>query len=239
MGLSFAQDICYQSFPEPSYLINFEGRFVNSENSRSLIDVSWKHHENAPDSFQVYLSSTRSYLFITTNDYRVLWIQPENVKRQMATHHLKEKIGKTPIHWDDLDLLANGSFFCQDSNTKAKFIFATAYSQTWYSLVFDTLPSPSKIKMRGARGLSREITIHSWKNLNGISLPTILKFKGPDYSGSLWIRSTHSLNNSELTDPLLKNVHEKKGKLNTILFPRTERKRKMPLILQMDKELLQ
>ena len=238
-GQPFAQDICYQSLIEKSFLVNFEGRFINSVNSRSHIDVSWRHHENAPDSFQVYLSNKRSFLYVTTKDYQVLWIQPENVKRQMATHHLKEKIGHTPIHWDDLELLANGAFFCQDSSAKARSILATAYSQTWYSIIYDSIPSPNQIKMRGARGLSREVTILSWKNFNGILLPAILEFKGTDNSGSLWIRSAYPIKYEASIDPLLKKVQEKKEQRNLLLLPRAERKRKMPLILQMDKELLQ
>jgi hypothetical protein len=239
MGQIFAQDICYQSLVEKSFLINFEGRFINSEKSRSHIDVSWRHHEQAPDSFYVYLSGKRSFLFISTNDYRVLWIQPENVKRQMATHHLKEKIGNTPIHWDDLDLLANGSFFCQDSSAKANFILATAYSQTWYSLVLNSETSPTKIRMRGNRGLSRDVTIHSWKNFNDALLPAILDINSPESTGSLWIRSAYPIESKIPMDPLLKNVQSKNGRINSLLLPRTERKRKMPLILQMDKELLQ
>jgi len=239
MGQIFAQDICYQSLVEKSFLINFEGRFINSEKSRSHIDVSWRHHEQAPDSFYVYLSGKRSFLFISTNDYRVLWIQPENVKRQMATHHLKEKIGNTPIHWDDLDLLANGSFFCQDSSAKANFIFATAYSQTWYSLVLNSETSPTKIRMRGNRGLSRDVTIHSWKNFNDALLPAILDINSPESTGSLWIRSAYPIESKIPMDPLLKNVQSKNGRINSLLLPRTERKRKTPLILQMDKELLQ
>lgn len=235
----FAQDICYPSLIEKSFLVNFEGRFINSENSRCHIDVSWKHHKNAPDSFQVYLSNNRSFLYITTKDYQILWIQPENVKRQMATHHLKEKIGNTPIHWDDLELLANGAFFCQDSSAKARSILATAYSQTWYSIIYDSIPSPKQFKMRGARGLSRKVKILSWKPFSDILLPAILDFEGTDNSGSLWIRSAYPIKYNASIDPLLKNVQEKKEIRNLLLLPRAERKRKTPLILQMDKELLQ
>lgn len=238
LGQLFAQDVCYESLIEKSFLVNFEGLFVNNQKSRSHIDIIWKHHESAPDSFQVYLSGQRSFLFITTPDYRLIWIQPENVKRQMATHHLRETIGNSPLHWDDLDLLANGAFFCQDSSTKTKRVFATAFSQTWYSIIVDSLPSPSLLKMRGAKRASRDIIIHSWKEFSGVLLTAILELKGNDYSGSLWVRSAYPIKKNPEGDPLLQKLKGKKRKINPLLFRGSGKERKTPLILQMDNELL-
>lgn len=238
LGQLFAQDVCYQSLIEKPFLINFEGHFVNSQKSRSHIDIVWRHHENAPDSFQVYLSGQRSFLFITTPDYRLIWIQPENVKRQMATHHLRENIGNSPLHWDDLDLLANGAFFCQDSSTKARRLLATAFSQTWYSIAFDSLPTPSLLKMRGAKRASRDVIIHSWKEFSGVLLPAIVELKSDDYSGSLWIRSAYPIQKRLEGDPLLQKLKNKRDKKNQLFLRRSGKERKMPLILQMDQELL-
>lgn len=228
-SLLFSQDLCPKPWIQEDLHIHFEGFFINQKNSRVHIDVSWKHKLLEPDSFLVYLSSKKSFLFVTSPEQRYLMIQPENVKRQLATHHLKENIGETPLHWDDLELLANAEFLCADSSAKNKYVLRTAFSQTWYSLQLDSLKFPAGLTMRGAKNSKREVYFYAWKKYGETPLASMIKIEADSYSGVLWI---HSIYKKAPLDPLKENL--KKSVKNLILFPKARRKIKSPLIFQLD-----
>ena len=74
----------------------------------------------------------------------------------MAYHHLKEFIASTPLRWDDLELLANGYYFCDNSASPKKTFFTTAFSQEWFSITLDQPKQPTRVKTHGTRGEKRE-----------------------------------------------------------------------------------
>ena len=233
---SLAQELCPQSILDSSYMVSFEGHFVNRENNRSHIDIIWKHFTTSPDSFELTINGSQSFLYVTTPDYRYVEILPQKIKRQMAYHHLKEFIASTPLRWDDLELLANGYYFCDNSASPKKILFTTAFSQMWFSITLDQPKQPTRVKTHGARGENREYQIHSWKNFNGALLPAMIEMRGPDYSGSLWVRSATHLSEKRLLDPILKNAkqHSKPSSILPLLGVGFDGEVKVPLILQMD-----
>ncbi len=209
---------------------------MNQENSRSSIDIIWKHFVIAPDSFELTVSGTKSFLYVTTPDYRYIEIRPQKIKRQMAYHHLKEFIGNTPLRWDDLDLLANGLFYCMDSTSREKNLFSTAFSQMWFSITVNQTTQPTQVITRGAHGENREFKIHSWKDFNGVVLPAIIDMRGPNYKGYLWVRSATRNSEKQYTDPILRNAKQppKPSLLLPVVVVGFDGEVKTPLILQLD-----
>ena len=161
------------------------------------------------------------------------------VKRQLGTHHLKETIGETPLKLDDMELLANGQFLCKDSTVQKPNILSTAFSMAWWSLVADSLPTPSRVTMNGARKEKRIFSIRQWKNYSGEMLPTLVKLESEKYSGELWIRSAYPMQ-ALVSDPLKNKVEGKTKQPLPDLFRKIPVKgeRKIPLILKLNQELL-
>ncbi|MCK9181882.1 MAG: hypothetical protein M0P13_03245 [Fibrobacteraceae bacterium] len=212
-------------------LISAEGQFINREYSRIRIELFWKHHVQAPDSFDITISGKTSYRYITTPNYRYIEMLPQKIKRQMAIHHLKEYIGISPLKWDDLELLANGDFACKDSSNKNSNRLATALSQTWFSLTFNS-PHPDSIQMNGAKGEKRHIRIHTWSSYDGIYLPAVIDIKGQNYSGSLWVRTAKVIHDN--AQEKTKTGKKQEKKIFSPLWNGGDGEIKVPLILQMD-----
>lgn len=234
---AFAQNACPQFLLDSAMVVNVEGRFVNVQKSRASLDIEWRHHPESLDSFFVNLPDRKSFVFVTAGDFRFLEYHSPKVKRQLGLHHLRDNIGNTPLKLDDLELLANGLFMCQDSS-KSKKIFSTAFSNMWWSMVVDTLPQPQNIVMRGARKELRTFRIGAWKEFSGVQLPTLVALESPNYSGSIWVRSAYPIVEQK-KDPLLERAKQPQFK-KPELFRKTfvEGERKIPLILQLNKELL-
>ncbi len=233
--------VCPHLLASSSMVINIEGKFVNQEKNRTSMSIEWRHHNNDLDTFFVNLYDSPSFNFITSGSYRYMEFGYPKVKRQLGLHHLRENIGKTPLKLDDLELLANGYFMCPDS-TKPKpnnNVFATAASNTWWSLVVDSLPKPERAVMRGVQKKTRYFSIANWKSYAGETLPTLASVASDDYSGNIWIRSAYPAQALKV-DPLNKPVIPK------ILLPvpkllgkiSMEGERKIPLILKLNQQLL-
>jgi hypothetical protein len=237
------QKVCPHVLTNSAMVINVEGKFVNEERNKTSVKIEWRHHSDDLDSFFVNLNDSRPFTYITAGKYRYMEFEGGKVKRQLGLHHLRENIGKTPLRLDDLELLANGYFKCPDS-TKPEInnnVFATAVSNTWWSLVVDSLPHPEKAVMRGATKKPRYLAIANWKSYAGDMLPTLASMSSEDYSGSLWVRSAYPAKALE-TDPL----HKPEPTKPKILLPvpklfgnlAMEGERKIPLILKLNQKLL-
>jgi hypothetical protein len=189
------------------------------------------------DTFFVTFPNEKPFHFVTAGEYRYMEFENPRVRRQLGLHHLRETIGHTPLKLDDLELLANGLFLCQDS-TKSKKIFSTAFSNMWYSMVVDTLPQPQKVVMRGARREARTFTVGAWKDFAGATLPTLVTLSGPNYSGNLWVRSAYPIE-TQKGDPIVENAQKNPFRRPT-LFRKTlvDGKREIPLILKLNQEFL-
>lgn len=237
LGLAQAQDLCPQFMLDSAMTVNVEGRFINAQNSRVSLDIEWRHHPESLDTFFVNFPKQAPVMFVTAGDSRYEIFSARKVKRQLGLHHLRETLGNTPLKLDDLELLANGLFLCQDTAKTTK-IFSTAFSNMWYSMVVDTLPRPQKVVMRGARREARTFTIGAWKNFSGIELPTLVALSGPNYTGNLWIRSAYPIE-TQKGDPIVENAQKNPFRRPT-LFRKTlvDGKREIPLILKLNQELL-
>ena len=232
-----AQDMCPQYLLDSAMTVNIEGRFINAQKSRASLDIEWRHHPEALDTFFVNFPKREAIMFVTAGDSRYEVFSQQKVKRQLGLHHLRDNIGNTPLKLDDLELLANGLFMCRDSSKSQK-IFSTAFSNMWYSMVVDTLPRPEKVVMRGARKEARTFTIGAWKDFSGTMLPTLVSLTGPNYSGSLWVRSAYPIIKQK-GDPIVENA-QKNPFRRPLLFRKTlvDGKREIPLILKLNQELL-
>lgn len=239
IAASFGQNLCPRFLLDSAMVVNIEGRFINIQHSRASVDIEWRHHPEALDTFFVNLPDQAPYRFITAGSYRYMELTEPKAKRQLGLHHLKEYIGSTPLRLDDMELLANGSFLCKDSTDKNPKTFATAFSNMWWSLTADTLPQPQEVTMKGAGKEVRTFTIGSWKEFSGIILPTLITLKSEKYSGSLWIRSAYPVSALK-KDPLAQKTKaytpgEYKGLFGKVT---TKGERDIPLILKLNKELL-
>jgi len=222
-------------------VINIEGKFVNEERNRTSMSVEWRHHGDDLDTFFVDLYDRPSFKFITAGKFRYMELGNSGIKRQLGLHHLKENIGKTPLKLDDLELLANGYFKCPDSTRQEinPNVLATAVSNMWWSVVVDSLPSPSKAVMHGAQKKTRYFAISNWLAYAGEVLPTLVNVSGDNYSGILWIRSAYPAQALKM-DPLRRTVKPKVQIPLPTLFRKIsmEREREVPLILKLNKQLL-
>lgn len=235
---AYAQNLCPKFMLDSAMIVNIEGRFINIQNSRTSLDIEWRHHPEALDSFFVNFPNHKSLTYVTAGEYRYVEYKSPRVKRQLGLHHLRETIGNTPLKLDDLELLANGHFLCQDSINPRPNVFSTAFSNMWWSMVVDSLPKPQNVTMRGARKETRTFNIGAWKDFSGVQLPTLVTLISEKYSGNLWVRSAYPIV-KQLRDPLLE-----KAKPNPIKTPVLFRKvpvsgkREIPLILKLNQELL-
>jgi hypothetical protein len=146
-----AQTSCPHFLLESPMVVNIEGFFINEKMSRVSLDVEWRHHPEALDTFFVNQPDVPKFNFITAGEYRYMEFPDIKVKRQLGTHHLKEHIGETPLKLDDMELLANGQFLCRDSSIQKPNILSTAFSMAWWSLITDSLPHPTRVTMNGPR----------------------------------------------------------------------------------------
>jgi hypothetical protein len=241
MAKTNIQKVCPRLLTNSAMIVNIEGKFVNEERNKTSVSIEWRHHNDDLDSFFVNLNDSPSFNYITAGRYRYMEFEGGKVKRQLGLHHLRDNIGKTPLKLDDLELLANGYFMCPDSTKQepSKNVLATAVSNTWWSIVVDSLPKPEKVVMRGATKKPRYLSLANWKSYAGELLPTLASMSSEDYSGSLWIRSAYPAQALEF-DPLQKPSKPK------ILLPvpklfgkiTVEGERKIPLILKLNQKLL-
>ena len=201
-----AQDLCPHKLIDQNMIVNIEGWFINAEHSRANIDLEWRHHETQNlDTFFIHLPNKPVIKFITGNGWRYIEFSDPKIKRQMALHHLKEDIDKTPVKYDDLELLAHSAFLCKDSSVQKPTILSPAYSNMWWTLSLDTIDTPKLVTMRGAGKEKRELRIDSWKEISGFKLPALITIAGLNYRGKVWIRSVYPI--SELdSDPLRENI---------------------------------
>lgn len=232
-----AQSLCPHYLVTSPMVVNIEGRFVNIKHSRVSMDIEWRHHPESIDTFFVNLPDREQFRFITTGDARYMETGNANVKRQLASHHLKENIGETPLKLDDMELLANGNFLCKEDDDTTK-NFRTAFSMMWWSMMTDSLATPQKVVMRGANHETRIFSIGQWKAFSGEVLPTLVSLSSLNYSGNIWIRSAYPIQALE-SDPLQKKVAPKVRPIPELFLKiPVKRKREIPLILKLNQELL-
>ena len=232
-GAASAQDLCPRYLLEKDLVVNIEGRFVNEQKIRTSMDIQWRHHQEALDTFWVSFPEATPFSFVTAGESRYLEFDNPKVKRQLGLHHLRENIGNTPLKLDDLELLAVGAFLCKDTTEQPATVLSTAFSNTWWTLTMNRTEEPDSITMRGAFRESRTLRIGQWKNFSGARLPTLIKLSSENYQGEMWVRSAY-LPQSLNEDPVKKHYN------GNWLFRKVpgEGKRKIPLILKLNQELL-
>ncbi len=234
-GGAFAQELCPRYLLEKDLVVNIEGRFVNEQKVRTSMDIQWRHHQEALDTFLVSFPEAKPFRFVTAGEYRYLEFDNPKVKRQLGLHHLRENIGDTPLKLDDLELLAVGPFLCKDTTEQPATVLSTAFSNTWWSLTMNRTEEPDSIGMRGAFKETRSLRIGQWKDFSGARLPTLVKLSSENYQGEMWIRSAY-LPQALNEDPVKKRSHDN----GSWLFRKVpgEGKRKIPLILKLNQEFL-
>ena len=238
-AIAYGQSSCPHFLLSSAMVVNIEGFFINQKMSRASLDIEWRHHPEALDTFFVHASDSPHFNFVTAGAWRYMEFPEQKIKRQLGNHHLKENIGETPLKLDDMELLANGQFLCKDSTIQKANIFSTAFSMAWWSLTADSLPTPSNVSMNGARKEKRNFIIRQWKNYSGEMLPTLVRLESEKYSGEIWIRSAYPMQALQ-SDPLKNKVESKTKQPLPDLFRKmpTNGERKIPLILKLNQELL-
>ena len=78
-------------------------------------------------------------------------------------------------------------------------------------------------------------TIGQWKDFSGTRLPTLVKLKSDKYQGEIWVRSAYPT--MALEEDPIKNRY-KNGFNGLFRKVPGEGKRKIPLILKLNQELL-
>lgn len=232
---AFAQDLCPHFLLEKDLVVNIEGRFVNETKSRTSLDIQWRHHPQALDTFFVTFPNEKPFHFVTAGEYRYMEFENPRVRRQLGLHHLRETIGHTPLKLDDLELLANGSFLCKDTTEQPATILSTAFSNMWWSMSTNRLEEPDSIAMRGAFKELRTFRVRQWKDFSGTRLPTLVKLTSDKYQGEIWVRSAYPAVALE-EDPI--KPRYKNGFNGLFRKVPGEGKRKIPLILKLNQELL-
>lgn len=234
----YAQHLCPRFMLTTPMKVSIEGHFVNVQQNRASIDIEWRHHPDALDSFLVSFPNRKPFTYVTAGEYRYIEYTSPKVKRQLGQHHLRESIGDTPLKLDDFELLANGAFLCLDTAKHSQQVLIPAFSNTWWSLIADSLPTPQTLTMRGAHKEIRTFNIGSWTNYSGASLPTLVSLSGPKYYGNLWIRSVSPIV-QKTNDPLLERAFKNNHK-TSLLFRKVPMsgKREIPLILKLNQEFL-
>lgn len=183
---SIAQDFVYCAKPlaQKPLVVLMEGNFTNQKLSRVKTDIEWHHNPAAQDTFFISEPNKEKILFITAGDYRYEVFTSTGAKRQIGGRHLREKIGNTPLKFDDLELLANGKFQCPDSTANDPRILTTAIPETQAILTLDTLPHPTSIDFQRWND-NRTYEILEWKEISEVLLPVELKISGKDFSGTI------------------------------------------------------
>lgn len=227
---SFAEE-CPSPWIDFPAVISAEGRFINRENVRVHVDLIWQHLPDAADTFDITISGRESFRYISSADYRYMEYFPGRIPRQMAMHHLRETIGKSPLRWDDLELLAQGIFLCRDSLHQDSAFVYPARSQTWFRIRFNH-PKPDTVWMFGS-GEERRLTVHSWNLYDGIFMPTIIDLKGNGESGSFWIRTARRLSPPAPKKAEVSETPQSASRWASPIWNGLNRKSKIALILQM------
>jgi hypothetical protein len=93
--------------------------------------------------------------------------------------------------------------------------------------------------MNGPRGEIRKLHVHAWKEYSGITVPTIIDFKGNDYTGNLWTRTAFRIYEPIEKKPFPKvekpeTPHlQKIYKTESVFWNRLDSEVEVPLKLQM------
>ncbi len=229
--LSLAEE-CPRALISSAAVVSAEGRFVNRENLSVRFDLIWQHLPGIADTFDITLSGKRSFRYVSSPDFRYLEYLPGRIPRQMAMHHLKENIGESPVKWDDLELLSQGAFLCQDSSHSDSSSLYTAKSQAWFRLKPNSSSQPDTLSMFGPRSETRTLSIHSWGDYDGIRLPTIIDVRGANDSGVLWVRTARRILPKARPRANFEKT-EKDSPSPSPLWNGLDGESKIPLILQM------
>lgn len=99
----YAHTSCPHFLVSSPMVVNIEGRFINKKLSRESMDVEWRHHPEALDTFFVNLPDREQIRYITSGESRYMEIGKNKITRRLGTHHLKENLGETPLKLVDSD----------------------------------------------------------------------------------------------------------------------------------------
>lgn len=167
----------YPLVTEP-FLLEATAHTQDYDGKAMVLQIQWKHHPQATDTLRIDQVGGQKLEFINNGQERWLWLGQENrYMRRLAMHHLRESIFNSPFLLDDLELLTNGAYRCQDSTDHSKGILRTAKSMAWYSLRLSLESPPSSITMAGMRGLKREIQFQDWERFQESWVPRTVLLK--------------------------------------------------------------
>lgn len=162
-SLSIRSYCTYPLVKEP-FLLEATAQANDYDGKTLVLQILWKHHPQATDTLLIDQVGGQKLEYISDGQERWLWLGRENrYMRRLAMHHLRESIFNSAFLLDDLELLTNGAYRCQDSADQSKGILRTAKSMAWYSLRFSSEDPPAKVTMAGMRGLRREIQFQDWE----------------------------------------------------------------------------
>lgn len=236
-AFAFAEE-CPEPLVQENAVISLEGRFVNRDYKRIHVDIIWRHKPTSADTFDITVSRKESFRYVSAKEFRYMEFKPENVRRQMAMHHLKENIGESPLKWDDFELLAHGHYLCHDSLHNDSTLLYTSRSQAWFTIQRNSGTRPDSLQMNGPFGETRKLYIHSWKKFTVFTVPAIIDIQGNNYTGSLWTRAAFRFFEPiEPSKPIPLVKYQLPEGLNqarqSMFGDRLDRESKVPLILEM------
>lgn len=136
---------CPTAASDENFLASIEGRFVNREFFPVHVDLVWRHAPLSADTFDIILSGRESFRYVSTKDFRFMEYRKEKVRRQMASHHLGEFIGDSPLTWEHFERLARGVLPCEDSLARD-----SVHIHDWKS--FDGIELPAILDFHGKGG---------------------------------------------------------------------------------------
>lgn len=181
-------DFCPRTLIDTPMSIKIEGDFINIQQNQVHMNVEWRHHVDALDTFDISISNQEPFYFITAGDYRYTYAPGSKAKRQLASHHLRENLGSTPLRLDDLELLANGRFKCDTEPTE----LIPRYSATWGSIKTSSGPEPTTATMYSKRE-NKAFKIREWKQFGSETLPTDIEISSKNFSGTIKIISAEPI----------------------------------------------
>jgi hypothetical protein len=109
---------CISFFP-PSFHIQLEVEGEDADAHQIEFRALWKHQEET-DSIYIYNKNHLDYLFIRNNDQRRLfdYRNPQkNTFRQMALHHLRERLYNSALRWEHFDIISRNENICLEEES--------------------------------------------------------------------------------------------------------------------------
>lgn len=165
-------------FDQPSELFATV-KYSDLYSNHSEFKLRWKHNPSDIDSFWISKANSLDTQVYTSNRWiRHLRIPTKNTFRAMAEHHLRERIFLSAFRYDDLELLAQGAFYCKTNQDSLTQRIRTARSNTWYTIHWNSAQPITEMHFFGFQSLQRDFRVNSWIPLrNSVLIPSTIEVK--------------------------------------------------------------